>query len=174
LDAKLTEPTELHCFGGFVIAEHYGLTRPTAHIDIIEARGTAKVTLNELAGKGSDLRKKHRVFIDVVTIASYPEDYESRLVELLPDRYFKYLHLRGFERHDLALAKLDRNSDRDREDVKRLVAGPGLDTGILTERYENELRLQLERPEVGDTTLALWVEMIEEVKGEAARRPTVA
>jgi hypothetical protein len=39
LDTRLAGPTELHCFGGFVVAECYGLMRPTADIDILESRG---------------------------------------------------------------------------------------------------------------------------------------
>lgn len=34
LDAKLVGPTELHCLGGFVVAEHYGLIRATGDIDL--------------------------------------------------------------------------------------------------------------------------------------------
>ena len=30
LDTQLAGPTELHCFGGFVVAQCYGLMRPTA------------------------------------------------------------------------------------------------------------------------------------------------
>jgi len=60
LDGKLDGPTELYCFGGFVVAEYYGLTRPTADIDIIEATGATDLrTLAELAGKGSALAKQH-------------------------------------------------------------------------------------------------------------------
>jgi uncharacterized nucleotidyltransferase DUF6036 len=103
----------------------------------------------------------------VVTVAAVPADYESRLIELLPNESLTHLRLRGFERHDLALAKLERNSDRDREDVKRLAAGPGLDPVILKERYEKELRFQLGRPESGDLTLNLWIEMVQEVLGKA-------
>jgi hypothetical protein len=29
LDQELTQDTELHCMGGFVLAQHYGLVRPT-------------------------------------------------------------------------------------------------------------------------------------------------
>ena len=167
LDAQLNEATELHCFGGFVIAEHHGLTRATADIDIIHARGTEPAALTEMAGKGSPLHKKHGVYIDVVTVAAVPEVYERRLIDLLPNESFRHLRLKGFERHDLALAKLERNSDRDREDVKRLAAGPGLDPAILNERYEKELRFQLGRPESGDLTLNLWIEMIQEVVGKS-------
>jgi hypothetical protein len=36
LDRELRVPSELHCFGGFVVAEHYGLIRPTADVDILD------------------------------------------------------------------------------------------------------------------------------------------
>jgi hypothetical protein len=35
----LVETTELHCFGGFVIAELYGFDRVTADVDICQVRG---------------------------------------------------------------------------------------------------------------------------------------
>ena len=38
LDTQLAGPTELHCLGGFVVAQCYGLMRPTADIDILESR----------------------------------------------------------------------------------------------------------------------------------------
>lgn len=49
LDRQLANPTELHCFGGFVVAEYYGLMRATADIDILESRGTDLATLAKLA-----------------------------------------------------------------------------------------------------------------------------
>ena len=53
LDAQLNKATELQCFGGFVVAEHYGLTRATADIDIIHARGTGPAALTEMAGRSA-------------------------------------------------------------------------------------------------------------------------
>ena len=50
LDTQLAGPTELHCFGGFVVAQCYGLTRPTADIDILESKGTDLITIAKLAG----------------------------------------------------------------------------------------------------------------------------
>lgn len=76
---------------------------------------------------------------------------------------FRRLRLRTLERHDLVLAKLERNSDRDREDVEAIARGPGLDVSVLKRRYEQELRQFLGRPEREDLTLSLWVEIIEEV-----------
>jgi hypothetical protein len=53
LDRQLASPTELHCLGGFVVAEYYGLMRATADIDILESRGTDFATLAKLAGRKS-------------------------------------------------------------------------------------------------------------------------
>ena len=71
-----------------------------------------------------------------------------------------------FERHDLALAKLGRNQDYDREDVKRLAEGPGLEVDILEHRYRDELRWQLGNGEREDLTLALWIAMIAEFRSK--------
>lgn len=59
LDERLSHPTELHCFGGFVVAQCYGLTRPTADIDILWSTGTDLATIAALAGRQSDLHKRH-------------------------------------------------------------------------------------------------------------------
>jgi len=167
LDEQLTQPTELHCFGGFVIAEYYGLIRSTADIDILESRGTDPGTITRLAGKDSALHKRYRVYVDVVGVATVPEDYESRLATAFAEG-FKHLRMLAFERHDLVLAKLERNSDRDREDVQAIARGPGLDVSVLRSRYERELRPLLGRPQREDLTLSLWIAIIEEVnKGRA-------
>jgi len=164
VDRALSGPTDIHCFGGFVVAEYYGLSRPTADVDVIQARGAA--TLRELAqvgGRGTPLAKQHRVYLDIVTIADVPDDYEERLIDIFPD-VFTNLRLKAFERHDLALAKLGRNQDHDREDVKRLAAGPGLDIHVLKDRYQRELRFQFGNPERQDLSLDQWCEMITEVQ----------
>ncbi|HXH25144.1 MAG TPA: DUF6036 family nucleotidyltransferase [Vicinamibacterales bacterium] len=162
LDEELRAPTELHCLGGFVIAEHYNLTRATADLDVIESKGTKLAEIATLAGRGSALHQRYKVFVDVVAVATIPDGYEQRLAEASRDT-FRKLRLRVLERHDLVLAKLTRNSDRDRADVEAMAAGPGLDIGILRTRYRDELRYKLARPEREDLTLALWIEIIEEV-----------
>ena len=165
VDRRLAGPTELHCLGGFVLAERHGLIRPTADVDIIEARGTTGLrALQEIGGKESELARRHHVFLDIVTVATVPEDYEQRLVDI-PFGEFKHLRLRAFERHDLALAKLARNADHDREDVKHLALGPGLDCAVLRERYQTELRFQFGNAASADLTLELWLAMITEVQG---------
>ena len=104
------------------------------------------------------------IYIDIVTGADVPEWYEERLIDVYSGE-FRNLRIRVLERHDLALAKLGRNQDYDREDVRRLAQGPGLDVAILEQRYRDELRWQLGNPEREDLTLKLWIEMISELRG---------
>jgi hypothetical protein len=164
IDAQLAGRTEIHCLGGFVVAEYYGLGRPTSDVDIIQVRGASDVAdLQRIGGKGSALAKKHRIYIDIVTVADVPERYEERLIDVYAGE-FPNLRVRVFEGHDLALAKLGRNQDYDREDIRRLAQGPGLDVAILEQRYREELRWQLGNPEREDLTLKLWIELITELQ----------
>jgi hypothetical protein len=164
IDTELAGPTEIHCLGGFVVAEYYGLARPTSDVDIIEVRGASDIAdVQRIAGKGSPLAKKHRVYIDIVTVADVPERYEERLIDAYAEE-FRNVRVRVFERHDLALAKLGRNQDYDREDVRRLAKGPGLDVTTLEQRYRDELRWKMGNPERDDLTLELWLEMITELR----------
>jgi hypothetical protein len=137
LDGQLKEPTDLHCLGGFVVAECYGLTRATADIDILESRGTSLSTIATLAGRSSAL---------LLASPSRTSGFTSSSATIS------------------VLAKLTRNIDRDRADVAAIAAGPGLDIDILRGRYADELRYKLGLPEREDLTLKLWIEIIEETK----------
>ena len=63
-----------------------------------------------------------------------------------------------------ALSKLERNIQRDRDDVKYLARTVPLDLEVLKQRYQKELRWQLGNPEREDLTLKLWIDAIEEEK----------
>ena len=118
--------------------------------------------MQRIGGKGSALAKKHRVYLDIVTVAVVPERYEGRLIDVYVGES-RNLTIRVFEKYDLALAKLGRNQDYDREDVRRLAQRHGLDIEILQQRYREELRWQFGNPEREDLTLELWIEMITEL-----------
>ena len=137
--------------------------RPTADVDILESKGTDLITIAKLAGRTSALYKRHGVYIDVVTVADVPDNYDERLTTAL-DASFEKLQFRIFERHDLVLAKIVRNNDKDRADVAAIAGGPGLDIDVLRARYIEELRPKLGRPEREDLTLELWIEIIEETR----------
>jgi hypothetical protein len=158
-DRELVRPVELHCLGGFVVTMLYGLTRPTADIDVLVVR--PQIDLNPLAGIGSFLHKKHGLYVQRVTVLeAYPEDYEERLTELFPGA-LRRLRLFALDPYDLALTKLRRNSQRDREDVLYLANAVPFDIGTLRDRYQ-EMRPCLGNPEREDLTLKLWIEAIEE------------
>jgi hypothetical protein len=101
------------------------------------------------------------VYLDRVGVATLPEDYEDRLSEIFAGE-FTNLSLFALDPYDVALAKIERNIDRDREDVKFLARAVPLDLRILEERYFKELRPLLGVPKRKDLTLRLWIEMIQE------------
>jgi hypothetical protein len=165
VDALAEGEVELRCLGGFAAAMRYGLPRPTADVDVITTvPAGAAGHLLPLAGKGSALHRRHGVYLDFVTVATVPEDYDRRLVEIFPGT-FEHLRLFALDPYDLALAKLERNTQRDRDDVKFLARTVPFDLKVLKERYEKELRPYLGNPVREDLTLRLWVEAIEEERG---------
>lgn len=149
----------------------YGWPRPTADIDVCEvAPSNAKTEVVSLAGEGSPLHKKHRVYLQIVTMASLPYSYEERLKEV-PKASFRKVRLLVLEAHDLALSKLGRNSDVDIEDVKYLGSTVPLDLDVLRSRYLDEVRPYLAGPpERGDLTLDLWCDAIKEERESRTRQ----
>jgi hypothetical protein len=153
---------ELHCFGGFVVTQRYGLSRATRDVDVLSVRPSGlSQQLLTFAGQGSALHRQLGVYLDLVTIVAVPEDYDQRLTEMFAGK-FQHLRLFALDAYDLALAKLERNIQRDRDDVKYLARTVPFDLAVLRERYERELRPYLGNPDREDLTLRLWIEAIEE------------
>lgn len=162
IDQTLAEQTRLEILGGFVVTVLYNAPRTTADVDIVSVIPNSQTrNLIEFAGKGSPLHKKRGVYLDRVGIATLCENYEERLTEVFPD-CFQQLRLFALDAYDTALAKIERNIDRDREDVKFLAKTASFDLKVLEERYFKELRPVLGNPAREDLTLKLWIEMIEE------------
>ena len=162
LDREAAEETRLDCMGGFVVTQLYGFARETADLDVLQiAPGEQRSRLFEIGKQGGALHKRHKVYLDHVGVAKVPEDYEDRLTEMFPAAYER-LRICALDPYDLALSKLERNIQRDRDDVKHLARTIPLDVEKLKERYEKELRWQLGIPEREDLTLKMWIEMIQE------------
>ncbi len=166
LDESVQEETQLHCIGGFVISLLYGFSRPTADIDVLSV--TPRDSLEKLRSgtRGGPLHRKHNVYLDLVTIVNIPEDYDARLTPMFAGGY-RYLRLLALDPYDLALSKLERNIQRDRDDVLHLFRSMPLDVEILRKRYQIELRWQLGNPKREDLTLKLWLEAIEEQRSSS-------
>jgi hypothetical protein len=162
LDAATAEPIDFHCLGGFVVCLAYGLARTTADVDVLMFVPKSEAfALVKLGQRGSVLHQRHKVYLDPVNVATPPEDYDQRLVEMFPGS-FKNIRLFALDPYDVALTKLERNSPKDREDVKYLARIVPFDLSVLRERYQKELRDYLLIPEREDLTLKLWIELIEE------------
>jgi hypothetical protein len=63
---------------------------------------------------------------------------------------FEHLHLMALDPYDLALSKLERNIQRDRDDVRHLARTVPFDLDALQERYQTELRWQMAIPKRED------------------------
>jgi hypothetical protein len=162
IDITLHEEVSLHCVGGFVMTMLYGLARSTADVDILPVGSRAAIdSLIRLAGVGSSLHKNHKVYLQVVGVAPIPLNYEDRLTEMFANA-FERIRLFALDPYDLALSKIERNIQRDRDDVKYLARVVPLDLAVLKDRYEKELRADLGNPRREDLTLKLWIEAIEE------------
>jgi len=160
LDAMLTEPLALHCIGGFALVHFYGLPRTTGDIDYFTAI-PANLNLDEIAGQGSPLHKKHKVWLHRVGVANLPEEYEARLSDMASGE-FKNLRLLVPDPYDCILSKLERASAKDRDDADYLFRSQKLDPQILRQRYTSELRHNLiGNIEWHDGTLDLWIEIFE-------------
>jgi len=157
-DRALSRPVEVHCLGGFVLAALWRLPGPTADVDVIEVGpADAGQDLLAVAGAGSELSRRHGLHFHRVTVAEVPETYASRLIDITP-RGFTRLRLLALEVHDLVLAKLGRNSARDRADVEFLIRKGAIDRRLLEERFEVELRPYVLNEDRHRAAFHLWLQ----------------
>lgn len=140
----------------------YGFSRPTADLDVLEiAPSDAATRLLAHGMQGGPLHRKYKIYLDRVGVAHVPESYDDRLTEIFSGT-FENLRLFALDPYDLALSKLERNLQRDRDDVRHLAKIVPLELDVLKNRYHQELRWQLGNPEREDLTLRLWTEAIQE------------
>lgn len=83
--------------------------------------------------------------------------HATRLVDFTP-RGFQHLDLEAFEAHDLAQAKLGRNSPRDREDVAFLASRGVLDRQVLQGRFDTGPRPFVQNEARESSTPSLWLD----------------
>jgi hypothetical protein len=161
LDELLKGSVELRCLGGFVVTQQYGIGRETADIDFLAVVAQSpEDDVERLAGLGSKLHRKYRLYMQYVGIATPPADYAARMVRMFPSSSWKHLSLLALDATDIALSKLERNADRDREDVVRLARAGLIEPHTLRKRYAEELRpYLLSKHSWHDKTLDLWIEM---------------
>jgi hypothetical protein len=160
IDEALAEPLELHCIGGFALVHYYGLPRATGDVDYYTAIPN-DVDLEAIAGRGSPLHRRHKIYLQRVQVVALPEEYESRLGVMAAGQFPK-LKLLVPDPYDFILSKLQRASQRDLDDADYLFKTQRLDSKKLRRRYIEELRIYLiGPPERHDSTLHRWIEIFE-------------
>ncbi len=160
IDAAVSDGLELHCIGGFAVSLYYGLSRPTGDLDVVGVAPHTASWLEKTAGRNSALHRKHKLHLQIVTVATLPDSYAERLTEMFPGA-FSRLKLLVLDPYDLALSKLFRNLEVDMEDVKHLATACNLDLEVLGRRYHEELRPYVIGPvDRHDRTLELWMAAI--------------
>jgi hypothetical protein len=162
LDQIADEPVNFHCIGGFVVTRRYGFLRETGDLDVFSITPSTQLeAFLQRGAEGSELHKKYKVYLDyVAVIDAYPENYEDRLMEMFPGQ-LKNIRLLAPEAHDLALMKLGRNNERDRDDVKYLARAGFLTAEELERRYQQEMRAYIALPEVrSDPVVRFWIDML--------------
>jgi hypothetical protein len=162
LDERLKATVELRCLGGFVVTQQYGIGRETSDIDFLSIVARSREDdVEALAGLGSPLYQKYRVYLQYVGIVTPPCDYATRLQPMFPDVTWQRLRLFALDPTDVALSKLERNFDRDRDDVLRLARAGFVNPETLKARYYEEVRpYLLSKHEWHDETLNLWIQLI--------------
>ncbi len=112
-----------------------------------------------MAGQGSALHGKHKVWLHRVDVANLPEDYTTRLSEMASGQ-FKRVKILVPDAYDCILSKLERASPKDRDDADYLFRSQKLDAQVLRDRYKNELGHNLiGKIEWHDQTLELWIDI---------------
>jgi predicted nucleotidyltransferase len=161
LDGRLKGPIELRCLGGFVVTQQYGIGRETSDIDfLVVIAQSPEDNVEALAGLGSELHRKYRLYMQHVGVATPPADYARRLIRMFPAAPWRQLKLFALDATDIALSKLERNAERDREDFLRLAHAGYIHRQVLRDRYYEELRpYLLSKTSWHDKTLELWLEM---------------
>jgi len=118
------------------------------------------VSLDQLLTDRVDL---HCVGGFVVTL-QFGLSRNTRLERMWPEFKLDHLRLFALEAHDLALTKLERNSEKDRQDIEDLARAGKLDPETLRARYVREFRPNLlAHAERQDLTMDLWIESIQEI-----------
>jgi Nucleotidyltransferase of unknown function (DUF6036) len=169
LDSLTTGTVRFNCLGGFVVTMLYGLNRTTADLDFLEiVPRPAATAIEQVAMAGGELHKKYKVYLDRVTVAQPPFNYDERLREMFPGA-FRNIRLMALDPYDLALTKLGRNIERDRSDVRHLAATVPFDLDLFQKRYLEELRPYIQgMPEMHDRTMQFWIDDIQEDRNRRA------
>lgn len=142
IDANWTpiggEPITLQLIGSAALMLQTNYERGTKDGDVLESRDGSpaiKEQLLDLAGRGTDLHKQFRIYIDVVNraILFLPQ---GPIFHPLPNVKLKNFKAEVLDIHDVVLSKLKRYNSDDASDIRAMVDQNLLDHKRLIERFK--------------------------------------
>lgn len=132
LDRHLEKPKRLTLIGGAAASLAYGIRRTTSDIDTIDSIADLEKSIN-LARKETGLD----VPFQEVGVWDAPYHFEDRLQTI--DMGLRKLHIIVPEKHDLALMKVVRGQENDKDAIEQIANRVGLDKPTMVSRFKNEM-----------------------------------
>ena len=128
----------LYIFGGAATVIAYGSRRGTLDIDAYIEDRAIKGKLLEWAGQGSELEKKHGLYLHSANteLMLIETDWMKRSMEILRGK-LSHIKVMALGKEDLILSKLSRYNDRDREDIQFITGKYNIDPHKLTSYYKS-------------------------------------
>lgn len=133
LDDHLASPLYLEVIGSAAAMLAYQMDRDTKDFDT-----TVSIDAFVEAWKDTAIETGLDLPLDQVTVHQPPYEYESRL-ERLPIPELRMIQVFVPEKHDWALLKVSRLSDKDREHVLDVALRIGFNQDVLLERFQDEM-----------------------------------
>ena len=135
---NLKSKIALFVLGGAAAVIAYGSPRGTEDIDAWLEDKRVSEKLQKLAGKDTDLAKKHDLYFQpanmTIMLIEEPQ-WRDRSVEILKGR-LKHFKIMAVGKEDLILSKLGRYNDRDRDDIRFLAEARKVDVKKLIAHYK--------------------------------------
>jgi hypothetical protein len=164
VDAALPDRVFMILLGGGAAALGYGVRSGTKDLDTL-------TEISEIEAAIQRAREQTGLSIPVepTPVADLPDEFESRLVRVLPD--FRHLELLVPEAHDLALSKLVRAHAGDLAALEELHARHPLSFDTLVARYRDEMSQAIGNPVRLEQNFLLGVHVLfGEIKRDEAKR----
>ena len=132
LDGHLEKPRRLTLIGGAAASLAYGISRTTSDIDTIDSIADLEKAIG-LARKETGLD----VPFQEVGIWDAPYHFEDRLQTI--EMEFRKLQIIVPEKHDLALMKVVRGQENDKDAIEQIANRVGLDKSTMVNRFKSEM-----------------------------------
>mgnify|MGYP001817017772 CR=1 FL=1 len=160
VDSCLKSPAKIVLIGGSAVILAHGVTTTTVDIDTLNGVTAALEHAFEEAYQLTGLRPP----VSHSGVAFVPERYEERLVRQATGGL---LELWVLEKHDLAISKVVRGDERDRQHLRAIHEHDPFEFEILVARFKDEMLPIYVGDESRPIARFLWI--IEELFGELRR-----